>query len=436
MESITLVIAIIAGALVLTLRYDRAFAAYVASMLFYPSYLVFQLGVLNVSVARVAVTLLLLRCLADNRIRGKFHWSRLDTWVTFSIAVYCIIPLFSSYLPATKVLQNRSGFIMDTYFAYIAARLCINDYAARINFIKLAGILLIPLALIGIIESCTGWQPYLSLMQYCPWGTVININPRVDFFRAIGPFSHPIMFGASFVIFLPMIYCLRHEDGNWPKLAYILSGIAVIGVLTSMSSGPWMMAILVIVCLIIERFKYLAKPLITFIAFSCIVVSIISNRPLYHVIASYANPLGGSGWYRAKLIDLAIEHFGEWCFAGYGGQDPGWGPALGNNWTDITNNYIIIAVEDGILGVIAFCGVLAVSLMDICKSYAKTGNYKMKSWYWAMGSLIIVLIISFNTCIFSGRQIYCFIVLWGLSVHQSAGHQKQPVIKAEMTFYG
>jgi hypothetical protein len=37
-ESITLVIAIIAGALVLTLRYDRAFAAYVASMLFYPSY--------------------------------------------------------------------------------------------------------------------------------------------------------------------------------------------------------------------------------------------------------------------------------------------------------------------------------------------------------------------------------------------------------------
>jgi O-antigen ligase len=128
--------------------------------------------------------------------------------------------------------------------------------------------------------------------------------------------------------------------------------------------------------------------------------------------------LGGSGWYRAKLIDLAIEHFGEWWFAGYGGQDPGWGPALGSRSTDITNNYIIIAVQDGILGVIAFCGVLTVSLMDICKSYAKTGNYKMKSWYWAFGSIIVMLIISFNSCAFftqTGTLFYCILGMVGSS---------------------
>lgn len=416
MANVTLIVAIIFCILVLCLRPSQALVAYVASMLFYPSYLVVQLGVLDISVSRIVVTLLLLRCLVDNRIKNRFNWSRLDIWVTLSISVSCLIPLFASYLPVAKVLENRSGFLMDTYFAYMAARFCITDNAARINFIKLLSILLIPLSLIGIIESCTGWQPYFSLMKYCPWGVSVNINPRVNFFRAIGPFGHPIMFGASFVIFLPMFFCLRHEGGYWRKLAYIFSGFAIIGAMSSMSSGVWVMVVLVIGCSIMEHFKHFVKPLIIFFIISCVLVGIISNRPFYHVIASYANPLGGTSWHRAKLIDLAIEHFGEWWLLGYGGRDPGWGLSLGMSWTDVTNHYIIIAIQDGIWGLIAFCGVLLVSLVDIRKSYGNINNYKMKSWYWAMGSMIVVLIITFNSCAFFGQTntlYYCALGITG-----------------------
>ncbi len=414
MTNITLTIAIAASMLVLYLRPAKAFAIFMATLLYYPSYLVLQLGIFDISVSRIVVGVLLLRCLANTRLRGNIKWCPLDTWVALSVATEIGIALASTRIPMLMVLENRSGWLMDTLFAYMVARFCITNREAMVTTVKWIGIALVPLALLGVIEALTGWQLYFAMMRYCPWELVVHINPRLGFIRAIGPFSHSIMFGAVFVLFLPFVYSLRHERNYWRLLAYILSGVLILGALSSMSSGPWMMVLMIIGCLVLEHCKQWVKPLIIFIVVSCLIVEIISNRPLHHVIVSYANPIGGSGWYRAKLIDVAIEHFGEWWLAGYGGLDPGWGSALGMRQTDITNQYIIVAVRSGLFGLMAFCSMLTVAIFSVVRLYKSEKDLILRSWYWAMGSLIVVLIISFFSCTFFGQTATLFYCILGI----------------------
>jgi len=414
MQAVTLSIAIVGSILVLFLRPAKAFATYVTILIWYPTYLVVRVGSLDISTVRIVVSVLLLRCLLNPEIKKKLKWSRLDSWVTFAAVVAVIVPLFGSIMPLTRTLENRSGRLMDTYFAYLAARYCLADHRSIVTAAKWIAFAAIPLALLGIVESCTGWQSFNVLKVYCPWQEISEpqLNPRSGFYRALGPFNHSIAFGASLAVILPIVYCLRHETGFWRTLIHLLLGLIAVGVLSSMSSGPLMILIIIILCLTLEYFQYLVRPLIAFTIFSCVLVQIISNRSFYRVLVSHLNPIGGAGWHRAKIIDLAIEHFPEWWLAGYGGRDPGWGPSLGMTWTDITNHYVVAGVENGLVGIVALCGMLVTSLYMMIRLYRSTQEPALRSWYWALGSAIVTLAIGFNSILFSsqaGTLFYCIL---------------------------
>lgn len=424
MQAITLTLAAIISCAVLLLRPARAFSVYIIALLFYPVYLVVRLGPLDISLARIVVAVLLLRCLLNAQLRNKFNWCRLDSWVTFAAIANLCIALIAWKLPIAKSFENASGHLADTYFAYLAARLCLTDYKAVVTSIKWIAITLVPLAMLGVIESYTGWGPYYRLVVYCPWQQVTEptLNIRSGFYRAIGPFSHPILFGAAFAMFLPMVYWLRHQGGSWRIGSCVIAGILAIGALSSMSSGPVMMLVFAFCFLLLERHKNYVKPILIFTAISCVLVEVISNRTFYHVLASYADPIGGTGWHRAKLMDIAIERFGEWWLLGYGQQDPGWGAALGMSWTDITNNYLVAGVKYGMLGVIALCGVLAVSISMLIRLHKSATLPLLRSWYWAMGSVIVALIISFNAFTLFGQAttlFYCILGFVGSSANVS-----------------
>ena len=417
MQGITLLFAGIASVLVLYLRPAKAFAIYVAVLLMYPTFLVVQVGTLDISAGRIVVAVLLMRCICDSKLKAKFRWCRLDSWITFFAIMSFAIPVISWRQPVMYILENRSGALLDTFAAYFVGRFCLTDREAFVTTIKWIALTLAPVAILGIVESCTGWGPYHRLKIYCPWLQVSEptLNIRSRFYRAVGPFSHPILFGASFAMFMPLVYWLRHERGKWRKLAYILTLAAILGAASSMSSGPWMMVIFTIGFLALERFKYLVKPMIIFVIFSCFLIGIISNRPFYHVIVSKANPIGGSGWHRAKLIDCAIEDFDEWWLVGYGRRSPDWGRSLGMVWTDITNQYMMDGVQYGILGVVAICGILATSMHRMIQLYQSTRDPVLKSLCWAMGCIIGDLAISFNSAAFFGQAITLFYCIVGFA---------------------
>ena len=417
MQGVTLTFALIACLLVVTLRPQHALAVFLAALLWYPSYLAVSVGTIDILVGRFVVVVLLVRCICDDELRSKFVWRRLDTFVSLSVLVSIVTYFITGTQPAMLILEGRGGFLMDTWCAYMAARFIVTDRTRLISLIKCISIVLVPLAMLGVVESLTGWRPFAALWHFSPWfreGGRFLTEGRFGLNRAVGPFNHAILFGGSFAMFLPLIYYLRHEKKDWRSFAYVLSGIALLGALSSLSSGPWVMVLVVIFCLAMEGHKEWAKRLFIFAVFSCIFIGIVSNRPFYHVLASAANPLGGASWHRAKLIDLAIEHFGEWWEVGYGDKDPGWGASLGMVWTDVTNEYILSGVRYGILGVITICAVLAQAFRDLASTHKKMTHPTMKSLCWAFGSLLFGVAVTWMSVSFFGQLMTLFYCCLGM----------------------
>lgn len=416
MQNVTLTLAIIFSGLALAVRPAYALAVYIIALVSYPDYLRVSIGTIDLSIGRIVIAVLLLRCLCDNRLRSRFVWSRLDTWVTLSIGVY--VGMFLITLPLSMAVENRGGFIMDTWFVYLSARLIVKDKEKLMSVVKVVSIVLAALAILGVVESITGWQPYITLRHYRAWRALTveqaaHVRARWGLFRAAGPFSHYIMFGSCFVMFLPLVWALRHQRGYWAKLSYPLSGIVIIGALSSMSSGPWVAMTAMIFCLAMEKYKQYVKPMLITLFLSCMFIGFASNRPFYHVLYSYLNPVGGVWFQRAKLVDYAIEDFDKWWMAGYGGRDPGWGARWGTH-TDANNEFILAGIKYGILGVIALCTVLAAAFYGLSKAYKVTTNAELKSLYWSLGSVLFCVIIMWQGVSFFGQPVSLFYLMLGV----------------------
>jgi len=414
MQNTTLIIGILGSILVVLLPPGLALAAYFGVLIWYPDYLRVSIGTIDISAGRIVITVLLLRCLLNGQLRDRFVWSRLDTWVAFSTAVY--IGMYFITRPLTGlVIENRSGFLMDTLLVYLAARLCTPDRAALVAMIKSISLILVPLAMLGVIEAVGGSYWYRSLHQYCPWRSDIpEIQRRWGLTRAQGPFSHPIMFGSCFVMFLPLIWALRHQRGYWAKLAYLLSAAGVIGAMSSMSSGPWGMLMVVIFCMAMERYSHRVKSVLALFVLMCVFVGIVSNRPFYHKLLEVGN-LGKGDWYqRAKLIDSAVETFDQWWLAGYGGKDPGWGAASGMAFTDCNNEFLLKGVQYGMLGVIALAGTLVIAYRGLVRAFKETSDKELRSLYWAMGCALTGVIVIWQGVSFFGQSVALFHCLLGI----------------------
>jgi|GEM_PF-1042272 len=415
-NGITLILAVIFCSLTMVLPPVYALCAYFFSLLWYPNYMMVSIGTIDISLGRFVVAALLIRCVFNSKIRNRFVWTGLDALVALSMAIYVIT--YCIFEPLEKSVENRAGFLMDTWFAYLVVRYTISNIADLTTVIKWIAIGLLPLVAVGLLEAVTGWSPYILICGSSAFfNYVTHYGARWGFERAVGPFSHSILFGCTFAMFLPLIYYLRYDtDEKWRFRAYIISAAAIVGALSSMSSAPLVMLIVAILCLILEKHKYAVKPLLLLLLFGCILVSVASNRPLYHVIASYINPLGGSGWHRAKLIDLSIKYFDNWWLVGYGDKDPGWGPELGMGKTDITNEFILTGVKYGLIGLIALCSVLIAAFRGIMSSYKNTAAPYLKSLYWAFGCALVSIIVTWMSVSFFGQLMPLYYGILGMMV--------------------
>jgi hypothetical protein len=332
------------------------------------------------------------------------------------MVVYVSVVCFMQ--PGMNSFINRGGFITDTWFAYMVARMTITDTKGLVTVIKVVAIGLIPLAMLGAYESVRNVILFKPMMQYCPWTAIgdhtTQYTPRWGFTRAFGPFSHPILFGCCFALFFPLVYYLRHHGKNFKYLAYVICGFLTLGAISSMSSGSWIMLIIVVAGICLERFKHLVKPFMVMTVVMSVFVIIISNRPIHHVVVSYVNPLSGSGWHRARMIDAAAAEFDKWWVAGYGGRDPQWGEYVQLKSTDITNEFLLAGVNYGLGGIIVFCCVLAEAFRSLIVSYKKSRDRALRSLYWGFGCALVALIMTWQSVSFFGQMVPLFYVFLGL----------------------
>jgi len=409
MEAITLGIAAIAVLLILLVPPRYGILVYLVTLLCYPDYLRITVFGCTVSAGRFIVTALLVRCLLDEQLRRGFRWTKLDTLIIIADAVYMLALSCAAADAFVAGIKYQSGAMLDTTFAYFSARLIINNRAVLVHFVKVAAVVLVIMAFLGAFEAITTISPYKGLLKYRfhaglgPSGykfadqeVVVGHGheERLGFFRAQGPHGHPIIFGASFALLVPLVWKLFYHT-RWKRLRAPVCGAIVVGGASSVSSTPFTGLLAALAGLAFERFERWGKQLFVLFILSCVFLEFYTGRPhFYYVFISRLSIDEGTGYFRGQLIDAAIKHLPEYWLAGYGLKDPGWGPELsGVNYTDVAVHCVYLAVMYGIFGLLAYLAIVFKLLFSLWRQYRRSVETIDRDIYWALIASIGVTLV-------------------------------------------
>ena len=390
--------------------------------------------------------LLLALCLTEVR-RWKFSWMDLLV-ILFAFSVALSEALSNALADGTwKKLFLADGARVDANFAngglmlfaelttvvapYMMGKMLLeqgraDEAPARIPLVKRMAVLLAVVAGISVIDFVTGkssWQRVFVNL----FGGVPSIWPqqmRWGFGRIAGPFGHAILAGTIFLIGL--IYCLwlRSHVPDWGRrrvvagfpltfrglVMWALAG----GLLMAQSRGPWVGAGLALVLmLLMQRYpSWKAASLFVFVAAVFFVSAYYYGKRYTQVDRSEAaSDEQRNAIYRRELLDSYRPIIKE-------RKAFGWGittyPAM-NGQSSIDNEYLLLAVTQGFVGVGLFVAIGAGSILRLVRLVAQPMAKEDRALIVAHLAALIGVMTTITT-VFLGEQavlLFFLIVGWG-----------------------
>jgi len=392
------------------------------SQAYYPSYLTVQAGTINFTLSRIVILAVYLSIYLQGRALSAFKFTLVDK---------LFIALFIGQLVAGVITSDSfiafaqflSGQAFDIALPYFAVRMIITSKERYFVLLKGVMIIAVPLALIGLYQCITGNNPFGFLLQSGDqWGRAYSYAQRArsGLYRANVTISHPIMYGLFFAIFGPCCvgiwqFLINNKHLRWMSLAAM-----VIGVFSSMSSGPWLSLLLSIVFIVFWRWRAYWKPVLILILVTFGSVEVVSNRHFYDVLGRFTfDP--GSAWYRSKLIDVALFEggmSGHWM-AGYGTGNAAteasikWGEKIDGRQVDIVNHYILILFKYGLLGLVPFLGVVAAAIKTLVDAFKVAYTGPDKWLVWCLDAAVFGILASLFSVSLFGQPTSFFAIILG-----------------------
>lgn len=336
------------------------------------------------------------------------------TEIDWLMAAWAVWGLISSafHRPLVEALVYRLGFVGDACGVYFLMRVFHQTHDDVDRLVRTIALLLLPVAVEMVSEVMTGFNVFSML-----GGVPASPQVRLARTRAQGPFAHPILAGTVGAICLPLVLALRKR---YPKHAAIgvLSCVAMIG--ASASSGPVMSAVAGMAALWFWRFRARMRDLRWAAVAAYLVLSVTMRAPPYFLLARIDIAGGSTGWHRARLIQSAFQHLGEWWL---GGTDytRHWMPT-GVSWslahTDITNEYIKMGVLGGLPLMLLFVYVYAKGFQAVgrvVRSQSET-NAWLGNQMWALGSsLFAIAVTGVSVSFFDQSGVFMYFVLGAIA---------------------
>jgi len=415
MASLTLVIAVSISAVVLMLSPAYALIAYIGALVLCPYYLRTELGTLNFPVHRIVILAVYASLLIRKNQIDKFNFIWPDKFVIACFACNLLAGVFT--MPnVMQLLENQSGRLFDMALPYFAVRLIITNKQRYILFLKgvlcIAGILAIP----AFYESVTRHNLFNNLFSFTTIQRAEGTRaiPKWGLYRAGATFGNAIQLGIFFAMAGGVCAGLLKNIRRHIWFYSIGIGLTLLGVLSSMSTGSFLAAIVTISFIAYYRYRWYWKQAIVTLVIMCAVVEIISNRHFYEVIDRVALR-SQTAWYRSRLIEVAFFEggmSGHWLF-GYGLADPGWSKKIdGRSYTDMVNHYLLILSQFGLVGFIPFCGLIITSVKKLFEKFWLL-QLDCDRWFvWSLAGVLFGLLITFNSVsIFPPCRNFFYVIL-------------------------
>ena len=398
MEELTLTVAIIASVLVFCLRPIYGLIVYIAAFVWYPTYLTLPVGTIDFTVRRILIVVLFAKLFLHTDLPERFKFIWLDKLVIICFGAQILVGATTAQ-SLMVFLENRGGAVFDAVLPYFAVRMIIRNKKQYLTLLKALLIIAAPLAIAGFYQCISGSNPVGFFKKYYAWGPVKRVDtihqaiPRAGFFRADVTFSHSIMYGLFFAMFGPACVGLINHVRKSKLLYAIGLGLMAVGVLSSMSSGPWLAALLAILFITLYFYRRYLRIVLLLAILMCGMVEIISNRHFYEEIDRLALSRKTAS-YRIRLIEVALFEGGmrgHWL-SGFGPDyDPGWIRKIYPDWdrgrgTDMTNHYLLLLSRFGLVGLMPFLALNIAAIKKLVDSY-KASIYSSDQWLvWCLAA--------------------------------------------------
>ena len=339
--------------------------------------------------------IILLFCWIRIVIRGELSSIKFNT-IDKALILYVIsaIITYTFLWDTTAALISSLGFAYNAIGLYFFFRILIRDFDNINLLLKTLAIIIVPLAGLMLVEKATG-ENLFYIFGGVPMFSLI----REGSVRCQGSFTHPILAGTFGATLIPFFIAMWFKNEGTKALAITGFIAATIIVITAHSSGPAMAYLFAIIGMLMWRFREHMRVIRWGILFSLIALHMVMKAPVWFLIARLGHLIGGSGWHRSELIDTAIRHFDEWWLIGTT-YTRHWMPT-GVTWSpdqaDITNQFIQVGVNGGMITLILFTTVIVLCFRDIGQTLkdSKDEPFAIRIILWAMGATLFAHIVSF-----------------------------------------
>ncbi len=280
------------------------------------------------------------------------HW--IDTFIYVFIAIACLSELVNlNFASSRQVLFLQ---VLTLWGPYIAIRRVILEGLHELN---IARAITIAMALIGIYGLYTfrfGINHYLTLRNMWPYYVPLPglaVWPRWGFFRAAGPFMHPITAGIAFGFALPLALWLwrsRAKLPRWLDLATLLA--TTVGVLTTISRGPVLGALTALVIYLMGESRHR----VTLFGSAGLLLLFLSVPGSFKVAEYFdatrstaTNAEQETAIYRRDLVLNYVEVVKKRPWLGYSFTQV---PII-EDQSSIDNDYLFVALQWGVIALLA-----------------------------------------------------------------------------------
>lgn len=384
-----------------------------------------EIGPLHFPAMRVLIAVGVLRA-AMHRERISGGLNMLDR----AVALWALWDILTIAFHQSDVVVFRLGFLCDAVGVYYLFRVFIRGIEDVRTVFEMVCILLVPLAATMLVEKLNGINP-LSWIEFGP-AEVATTNGH---FRAQGAFAHPILAGTVGAVCLPMAISFWRENRNL-ALVGIVATLAI--VFASGSSGPIMTTFATIATLALWVIRSQMQAIRWLAVVMIIALSFVMNDPVYFLMARIDITGGSTGYFRAQLIQSAIDHLSEWWFAGtdYTRHWMQTGITANPNHTDMTNYYLQMGVWGGLPLMLLFVWILCVAFNRAGKALRASQGASLDQQFriWALGSILFGHAVAFwSISYFDQTIVFLFLVLACIGSLRVAHRVSPPIVRGGRT---
>jgi hypothetical protein len=334
------------------------------------------------------------------RIMVVFGWVRVilrgetTSWQRTGLDSAMILFIIANVIFYTLQRRTLSAFVtsmggaFDMVGLYFLFRLLLSDVFQASVVLRILAWLAVPMAVFMLIEQFTG-RNFFSMFGGVPEFTLI----RMGRLRSQASFQHPILAGTFGATLVPLLVGMSRMGIAQKRSAALGVFSAIIITVTSASSGPVFALLMGTLALLFWKVSIYMREVRLLLVLMIVGLQLVMKSPVYALIGRVPLVGGSTGFYRFLLINQFFSRFKDWWLMGVQ-STAYWGEGL----FDVTNQYIRVAVNGGLLTLILFLLVIATAFKEIGWSLRVLNRHTQEAerfFMWGLGATLFSHIVSF-----------------------------------------